>query len=73
MPKEYLLKNKLCPDILNKSACAWLYKKGPQSKHIAGGNNLEGKTCLYNHFGGAKALFCHAKAGLGQKQAKFFT
>ena len=29
------------------------------SKHVSRGSVLEGKTCLYNHNGGVKALLCY--------------
>ena len=30
----------------------------PQGKHVARGD-VQGETCLYNHFGGATALFAY--------------
>ena len=28
------------------------------ANHVTGGHAQGGKTCLYKHFGGAKAIFC---------------
>ena len=57
---------------MQKQITVWLV-----NNHVTGGHDKGGKTCLYTHFGGAKALFSYIHLQVidsfgGKSHAKFF-